>query len=94
MDHLVPLAVDVPEVYRMVSPRSISSRALHVRASEVKVKGREGFHRDSGMVRVLVKKRRVKRDGQRFPEEIPRTCPGRPCTARGRHENLREPGAG
>jgi len=57
MDYPVPPTVNVPEVYRMVSPRSISMWGLHFWASEVKVMGCEGFHQDSGMVCAPVKKR-------------------------------------
>jgi len=58
MDHPVPLAVDVSEVYWMVPSRAISVWALRIRASEVEVKGRKRFHRDFGVVYVPVKKRR------------------------------------
>jgi len=58
VDHPVPLTIDVPEVYWMVSSRAISMWTLHIRACEVKVKGCKRFHRDFGMVCVLVKKRR------------------------------------
>ena len=44
MDHPVPLAVQVPEMYRMVSSRSVSTRTLQLRASGVKVKEWEGSH--------------------------------------------------
>ena len=55
MDYPVPLAVEVPEMYGTVPPRSIAMWALHIRTSEVKVEGCEGFHRGSGMVCAPVK---------------------------------------
>ena len=44
VDHPVPLTIDIPKVYGMVSSRLISMRTLHVWAREVKVKGCEGLH--------------------------------------------------
>jgi len=44
MDDSVPLAINVPEMYRMVSSRSVPMRILHLRASEIEVKGRQGVH--------------------------------------------------
>jgi hypothetical protein len=55
VDYPVPLAIEVPEMYGTVSSRSISMWALHIRTSEVKVEGCEGFHRGFGMVCVPVK---------------------------------------
>lgn len=58
MDHLVPPAIEVPEMYWVVSSRPISMWALRIWASEVKVKGCEGFHQTPGyLVCVAVKKR-------------------------------------
>jgi len=57
VDHSVPLAIDIPEVYRMVSSGSIPMWALHIRASEIEVEGCEGDHRGSQVVYVPVKKR-------------------------------------
>ena len=58
VDYSVSLIVDVPEVHRMVSSRSVSVRALHTWTGKVKVLGCEWFHRrDSAMMCVLVKKR-------------------------------------
>ena len=50
VDHPVPLAIDIPEVYRMVSARLVSTWTLYVRVIEGTVEGCEEFHRDSGMV--------------------------------------------
>ena len=44
MDHLVPLVIDLPEVYRVVSSRFREMRTLCIRATEVEVPGFEGFH--------------------------------------------------
>lgn len=38
-NHPVPLVVDIPEMYGMVSSRPVSMRTLHIRTSEVKVPG-------------------------------------------------------
>jgi hypothetical protein len=50
VDHLVPPAIDIPEVYRMVSSRLVSVWTLYVRVIEGKVEGCEEFHRDSETV--------------------------------------------
>ena len=44
MDHPVPLAIDIPKVYGMISSKLISMWTLHIWTSEVKVKGCEGLH--------------------------------------------------
>ena len=44
MNHPVPLGIDVPEMYWMVSSRSIPVRTLHIWAGEIEVKGRESVH--------------------------------------------------
>lgn len=83
MDHPVPSTKNVPEVYRMISSRSISMWGLHFRAGEVKIMGCEGFHRDSGMVRALVKQRWAGEDrcSQGFQRNTPNVLEGT-CTAR------------
>jgi len=67
----------------MVSSGSISMWGLHFRASEVKVMGCEGIHRDSGMVCAPVKKRWAGEDerSQAFQRNTPNVLEGT-CTAR------------
>ena len=57
MDDPVPLVIDVPEMYWMISSRLIPMWALHVRASEIEVTGLDEVHRDSRVVCVPVRKR-------------------------------------
>ena len=87
VDHPVPLAIDVPEMDWVVSSGSISMWALHVWASEVKVESCEGFHWDSGMVCVPVKKRW---GGEEECSSVSRnTLNVLADMHRSRHENLR-----
>ena len=56
VDYPVPLMINVPEMYRMVSSKSIPTWTFHSVPNEVKVPRRGGFHWDSRMVRVPVEK--------------------------------------
>ena len=45
MDHLVPLVIDVPKIYWMISSRSVPKWILRARATETEVKHGWSDHR-------------------------------------------------